>query len=103
MDRKYIEFSVDPMEYQMRLRMDLPNNTPKAAMKFIDEITRHRDFLLKQNEEIKKENKKLSQKDKEVLEEILHNIEHHGTDEYHNDGGGWFYEAKVNLLKRLLK
>jgi len=50
-----------------------------------------------------KKNKKLSQKDKEVLEEILHNIEHHGTDEYHNDGGGWFYEAKVNLLKRLLK
>ena len=51
----------------------------------------------------KKPRKCLSQKDKEVLEEILHNIENHGTAEYHNDGGGWFYEAKVNLLKRLLK
>ena len=49
MENKTIEFSVDPMEYQMRLRMDLPNNTPKAAKKLIDEITRHRDFLLEQN------------------------------------------------------
>ena len=45
--------------------------------------------------------KKLSQKDKEALEEILHNIEH--PEDHHNDGGGWFYEAKVNLLKRLMK
>ena len=45
--------------------------------------------------------KKLSQKDKEALEEILHNIEH--PEDHHNDGGGSFYEAKVNLLKRLMK
>jgi hypothetical protein len=51
-----------------------------------------------------KKGKKLSQKDKEALEEILHNIEHpYGTEDHHNDGGGSFYEAKVNLLKRLMK
>ena len=49
MENKTIEFSVDPMEYQLRLAMDLPNNTPKAAKKLIHEITRHRDFLLEQN------------------------------------------------------
>ena len=65
--------------------------------------------IKKENEELKsqipdKKGKKLSQKDKEALEEILHNIEHpYGTEDHHNDGGGSFYEAKVNLLKRLLK
>ena len=53
MDEKKIEFSVDPREYQMRLIMDLPNNTPQSAMKVIAELQRHRDFLLKQNEELK--------------------------------------------------
>lgn len=51
-----------------------------------------------------KKGKKLSKDDKETLEEILHNIEYpFGTEGHHNDGGGWFYEAKVKLLKRLLK
>ena len=54
MENKKIEFSVDPMEYQMRLIMDLPNNTPQSAMKVIHELQGHRDFLLKQNEELKK-------------------------------------------------
>ena len=65
--------------------------------------------IKKENEELKSQiphnkGKKLSQKDKEALEEILHNIEHpYGTEDHHNDGGGSFYEAKVNLLKILLK
>ena len=44
-----IEYSVDPREYQMTLIMNLPNNTPKAAMKVIGELQKERDCLLKQN------------------------------------------------------
>ena len=53
MENKNIEFSVDPREYQMTLIMNLPKNTPKAAMKVIREIQKERDCLLKQNEELK--------------------------------------------------
>ena len=67
MENKNIEFSVDPREYQMTLIMDLPKNTPKAAMKvireiqkerdFLLEIKRHRDLLLEQHKKLKEENK----------------------------------------------
>ena len=53
MENKNIEFSVDHREYQMALIMNLPNNTPKAAMKVICEIQKERDFLLEQNEQLK--------------------------------------------------
>ena len=72
-------------------------------------LTKGIDLLVYEIEKLKSQipdnkGKKLSQKDKEALEEILHNIEHpYGTEDHHNDGGGSFYEAKVNLLKRLLK
>lgn len=53
MENKNIEYSVDPREFQMRLIMNLPKNTPKAAMEVISETQRHRDFLLEQNEQLK--------------------------------------------------
>ena len=72
------------------------------AVSFIKDIIKENEELEKQIP--KKPRKCLSQNDKEVLEEILHNLEYpFGTEEHHNDGGGWFYEAKVNLLKRLIK
>ena len=79
-----------------------------SGKEIVDEVIKSITELKEKIDELKnqipdKKGKKLSQKDKEALEEILHNIENHGTAEYHNDGGGWFYEAKVNLLKRLLK
>ena len=53
MENKNIEFSVDPREFQMNLIMNLPKNTPKAAMEVIREIQKERDFLLEQNEQLK--------------------------------------------------
>ena len=75
MENKNIEFSVDPREYQMTLIMDLPKNTPKAAMKVIREIQKERDFLLEQNEKFKNSSTRESESKPEDITNYMVELE----------------------------
>lgn len=74
MENKNIEFSVDPREYQMALIMNLPNNTPKAAMEVIREIQKERDFLLeikRHRDLLLEENKKSKEENEIFIKDLL--------------------------------
>ena len=75
MENKNIEFSVDPREFQMNLIMNLPKNTPKAAMEVIREIQKERDFLLEQNEKFKNSSTRESESTPEDITNYMKELE----------------------------